>query len=80
MIDTLSRQAREFLLFTDTQCVISELIPAMRYSWHITTELHLHTSISIVGSSVGIAAIWENGIVVGQPLSPPTLTSSITAP
>ena len=65
MIDTLARQARAFSLFTDAQSLISELIPAMRYSWHITNELHLHALISIIGSSVCIAAIWENGLVVG---------------
>ena len=80
MIDTLARQAREFLLFTDTQCVISELIPAMCYAWHITNELHLHALMSIIGSSVGITAIWKNGLVVGQPLPSPALTTSITAP
>ena len=80
MIDTLAREARAFSLFTDAQCLISELIPAMRYAWHIANELHLHALISIIGSSVGITAIWENGLVVGQPLPSPTPTTSITAP
>ena len=50
----------------------------MRYAWHITNELHLHALVSIIGSSVGITAIWENGLVVGQPLPSPTIATSIT--
>ena len=79
MIDTLARQARAFSLFTDAQYLISDLIPAMRYAWHITNELHLLALVSIIGSSVGITAIWENGLVIGQPLPSPTLSTSITA-